>query len=131
MLQTLRKSEGSLVMPIPREFVDQNGLTDGSRVTVRLVARRLIVEVRTRPRYSVANLMSEMPGGLPGVEGWDELPSVGAEDDSSVERSAGDRLLRFAASQENVDRVAMRLAFCVAALGAVVAIATIAAMIAK
>ncbi|KAF7961855.1 hypothetical protein AWV80_28485 [Cupriavidus sp. UYMU48A] len=118
-------------MPIPQEFLDRNALTDGSRVAVRLVGRRLIVEVPGRSRYRVANRMSELPGALSGVEGRNELPSVGAEDDSSVVRSAGNRLWRFAASQENVDRLAMRLAFCVAALGAVVAIATIVATIAK
>ena len=42
-----------------------------------------------------------------------------------------DKLLRFAASQENIDRVAMRLATGVAVLGMPVAIATIAAMIAR
>lgn len=42
-----------------------------------------------------------------------------------------DKLLRFAALQENIDRVATRLAIGVAVLGVPVAIATIAAMIAK
>ncbi len=31
------------------------------------------------PRYKLANLMAEMPQGLPRVEGWDEMPSVGLE----------------------------------------------------
>lgn len=42
-----------------------------------------------------------------------------------------DKLLRFAASQENIDRVAMRFAIGVALLGVPVAIATIVAMIAR
>lgn len=33
----------------------------------------------TRPRYKLADLMAEMPEGLPRVEGWDETPSVGLQ----------------------------------------------------
>lgn len=40
-------------------------------------------------------------------------------------------LLQFAASQENVDRVATRLAIVVAVLGALVAVVTIVAIVAK
>lgn len=102
MLQTLRKSGRTLVLPLPKEFIGRNALTDGSRVAVRVVGRRLIVEMPARPRYSVASLMSEMPGSLPRAEGWDELRPVDGEGDSGLVRSAGNRLLRFAASQENV-----------------------------
>lgn len=31
--------------------------------------------------YELADLMAEMPRGLPRVEGWDEMPSVGLEND--------------------------------------------------
>lgn len=39
----------------------------------------MIVEVLIHPRYKLADLMAEMPEGLPRVEGWDEMPSVGLE----------------------------------------------------
>ena len=32
-----------------------------------------------RPRYKLADLMTEMEDGLPRVDGWDEMPSVGRE----------------------------------------------------
>ncbi|GMV69715.1 MAG: hypothetical protein AMXMBFR76_21540 [Pseudomonadota bacterium] len=79
MLQTLRKAGGSLVMTVPKTFIDQNGLREGAQVELHLMGRKMTVEVPTRPRYRLADLMAEMPEGLPRVEGWDEIPSVGLE----------------------------------------------------
>ena len=79
MLQTLRKAGGSLVMTVPKAFIDQNGLGEGSQVELYLLGKRMTVEAPTRPRYKLADLMTEMPEGLPRVEGWDELASVGLE----------------------------------------------------
>ncbi len=39
----------------------------------------MTIEAPTRPRYKLVDLMAEMPQGLPRVEGWDEMPSVGLE----------------------------------------------------
>ena len=79
MLQTLRKAGGSLVMTVPKAFIDQNGLGEGSQVELHLLGKKMTVEAPTRPRYKLADLMAEMPQGLPRVEGWDEMPSVGLE----------------------------------------------------
>jgi len=79
MLQTLRKAGGSLVMTVPKVFVDQNGLVEGSQVELHLQGKKMTVEAPTRPRYKLADLMAEMPQGLPRVEGWDDMPSVGLE----------------------------------------------------
>lgn len=79
MFQTLRKSGGSLVMTIPKAFIDQNGLSDGSQVELHVVGKKMTVEAPKRPRYNLLDLMAEMPEGLPRVEGWDEIPSVGLE----------------------------------------------------
>ena len=35
----------------------------------------------SRPEHELAELMAEMPDGLPRVEGWDEMPTVGLEND--------------------------------------------------
>lgn len=80
MLQTLRKAGGSLVMTIPKAFTDQNGLNEGSQVALRLQGKKLTVEAPARPRYKLTDLMAEMPQGLPMVEGWDDMPSVGLEE---------------------------------------------------
>ena len=81
MLQTLRKAGGSLVMTIPKTFIEQNGLSDGSKVELRLSGKKLMVEAPAKPRYKLADLMAEMPARLPKVKGWDEMPSVGREQD--------------------------------------------------
>ena len=36
---------------------------------------------RDRPRYKLADLLAEMPEGLPRVEGWDEMLAAGREND--------------------------------------------------
>jgi len=79
MLQTLRRAGGSLVMTVPKVFVQQNGLAEGSQVELHLVGKKMTVEAPTRPRYKLADLMAQMPDGLPRVEGWDEMPSAGQE----------------------------------------------------
>lgn len=79
MLQTLRKAGGSLVMTIPRAFIDQNGLGAGSELALHLSGKKMIIEAPSRPRYQLSDLMAEMPDGLPMVEGWDEMPPVGRE----------------------------------------------------
>jgi len=62
-----------------RAFIDQNCLAEGSQVELHLAGKKMTVEAPSRPRYRLADLMAEMPGGLPRVEGWDEMPSVGLE----------------------------------------------------
>ena len=79
MLQTLRKAGDSLVMTVPKAFVVQNGLGEGSQVELQLLGKKMTVEAPSRPRYKLADLMAEMPQGLPRVEGWDEMHSVGLE----------------------------------------------------
>lgn len=79
MLQTLRKAGGSLVMTVPKAFIEQNGLGEGSQVELHLQGKKMTIEAPTRPRYKLVDLMSEMPEGLPRVEGWDEMSCVGLE----------------------------------------------------
>jgi len=43
MLQTLRKAGGSLVMTVPKAFIDQNGLGDGSQVELHLLGKKMTV----------------------------------------------------------------------------------------
>lgn len=79
MLQTLRKAGGSIVMTVPKAFISQNGLREGSQVELRLTGQTMTVEAPKRTRYKLANLMAEMPQGLPRTEGWEEMPSVRLE----------------------------------------------------
>ncbi len=79
MFQTLRRAGGSLVMTIPKAFIDQNNLAEGSQVELHLAGRKMSVEAPVRPRYKLADLMAEMPEELPVVEGWDDMRPVGLE----------------------------------------------------
>lgn len=79
MLQALRRAGGSIVMTVPKVFIEQNGLKDGSFVELKLSGKKMTVEAPSRPRYKLDELMAEMPDGLPRVQGWDEMPAVGLE----------------------------------------------------
>ncbi len=80
MLQTLRRAGGSLVMTVPKAFIEQNHLQDGSQVGLSLEGKRMTVDAPTKKKYRLEDLMAEMPAGkLPMVEGWDNLVPVGRE----------------------------------------------------
>lgn len=79
LLQTLRRAGDSLVMTVPKAFVEQNGLREGSQVELHFAGRRLTLEALRRRRYTSVGLLAEMPEGLPPVEGWDEMSPVGRE----------------------------------------------------
>ena len=79
MLQSLRRAGGSLVMTIPKSFIEQNGLLDGSQVELNLAGNTMTVEATPKRRYKLADLLAEMPDGLPRVEGWEETADIGLE----------------------------------------------------
>lgn len=80
MLQTLRRAGGSLVMTVPKAFIEQNHLQDGSQVELSLEGHRMTIAAPTKRRYKLADLLAEMPAGkLPMVEGWDAMSPVGRE----------------------------------------------------
>lgn len=79
MEQLLRRAGGSLVMTVPKAFIEQNRLQDGSRVQLELAGAQMTIKASRRPRYALSQLLSEMPGELPMVEGWDSMPAVGLE----------------------------------------------------
>jgi len=54
-------------------------LFNGSQVELHLAGETMTVQAPSKPRYKLADLMAEMPDGLPRVEGWEEMPTVGME----------------------------------------------------
>jgi antitoxin component of MazEF toxin-antitoxin module len=125
--QTLRKIGETLAMTIPREFIDRNGLAEGSHVELHFAGSRMIVEVAARPRYTAADPMQEMSEGFPRAEGGG-MPSIGVESGGGAMSSVATRLSHFAASQKNIDWLAIRLFVCVAVVCLLVVIATVVAM---
>ncbi len=79
MLQTLRRAGGSLVMTIPRAFIEQNQLQEGAKVDLLLEGARMTISVPRKHRYKLEELLAEMPGKLPRVKGWDAMRPVGKE----------------------------------------------------
>jgi antitoxin ChpS len=79
MLQTLRRAGGSLVMTVPKAFIEQNQLREGSQVDLLLEGARMTINATRKRRYKLEDLLAEMPGELPLVDGWDEMKSVGME----------------------------------------------------
>ncbi|PRC92015.1 AbrB/MazE/SpoVT family DNA-binding domain-containing protein [Solimicrobium silvestre] len=80
MLQTLRRAGGSLVMTVPKAFIEQNNLQDGSQVELSLEGHRMTIDAPTKRRYKLDALLAEMPAGkLPMVEGWDDMKPAGLE----------------------------------------------------
>jgi len=74
----LRKSGGSLIMTIPPSYAEQNGLDAGSCVSVDING----IELKVKPgrkRKTLAELLAATPLDAGRVEGWDEMPVVGAE----------------------------------------------------
>jgi antitoxin ChpS len=79
MQQTLRRAGGSLVMTVPKAFIEQNQLQEGSQVNLMLEGARMTISAEQKRRYKLQDLLDEMTGELPTVEGWDEMPAVGKE----------------------------------------------------
>ena len=80
MLQTLRRAGGSLVMTVPKAFIEQNNLQDGSQVELSLEGSQMTINAPAKRRYKLEDLLAEMPAGkLPKVPGWDEMVPVGLE----------------------------------------------------
>ena len=79
MLQTLRRAGGSLVMTVPKAFIEQNQLQEGSKVDRLLEGARMTVSAPRKRRYSLEDLLAEMPRKLPRVKGWDAMRPVGKE----------------------------------------------------
>ena len=78
MQQTLRRAGGSLVMTIPKPFVEQNGLHEGSQVDLLLEGARMTISAPRVRRYKL-ELLAEMPDEMPRVEGWDTMQPAGKE----------------------------------------------------
>lgn len=74
MKLNIQKWGNSAAIRLPTAMMVQIGATVGDSVEVDPSAFRV-----AKPVYKLAELMAEMSGGLPMVEGWDAMPSIGKE----------------------------------------------------
>lgn len=80
---TLRSVGGSVVMAIPKRVLELVHLHSGSQVNIDVRDGCLIVEPKSRPRYTLAELMAQcdLSQSLnPEEREWLDSPAVGAEE---------------------------------------------------
>lgn len=77
----VQKWGNSAAMRLNAELLKQWGVKIGDTVEAEIADGALIMRpVSSRPVYRLADLLAEMPdGGLPRVENWEEMPTVGRE----------------------------------------------------
>lgn len=78
MKLSIQKWGNSAAVRLPAAMLAQLGVKVGDEFNAD-VADGAVTLQPARPKYSIASLMAEMPEGLPMVEGWDTMPSVGKE----------------------------------------------------
>jgi antitoxin ChpS len=75
---TLRRSGESLIVTIPKYYIEQNHLDAGSQLSVEIAGHELKLKpARRRPH--LAELLEATPPGKQRVEDWDEIPAAGNE----------------------------------------------------
>jgi antitoxin ChpS len=60
---TLRTLGGSVVMTIPKTILDQAHLHAGEQVDIAVEGGRLVVEPRTKPHYTLTELLARCDAG--------------------------------------------------------------------
>ena len=78
----LRKVEGSVMLTIPPVILDAVGLADGTKVNISIDGDRLVVEQRSRPSYTLEELLAQCDPRLnfsSEDEEWLESAAVGEE----------------------------------------------------
>jgi len=78
----LRKVEGSVMLAIPPGILDAVGLCDGTKVNISIDGDRLVVEQRSRPSYTLEELLAQCDQHLefsPEDKEWLESASIGKE----------------------------------------------------
>ena len=79
----LRRVGGSIMLAVPPALLDLLRLRAGAKVDIDVQNGRLIVQPRTRPRYSLDQLLAqcEEPGDVPSTEdrAWMDAKPVGNE----------------------------------------------------
>ena len=79
---TLRNVGGSVMMAIPKPFLETLGLAANSKVEVTIEDGRLITIPRARPKYTLEELLAQCDPDAPWSEEereWMDAPSVGNE----------------------------------------------------
>jgi antitoxin ChpS len=74
--------DGSVTIKIPREAMDQLGLTAKSRMTIYIEDGKFSAKKQNRPRYKLADLLAQCDFSIPPTReelDWLNDPPVGRE----------------------------------------------------
>lgn len=82
MKLNIQKWGNSAAIRLPTAMLAQIGARIGDAVEVDPAAFRV-----AKPKYKLADLLAEMPDGLPVIDGWDTLEPVGNEE-STLQQKA-------------------------------------------
>ena len=78
----LRQVGGSIMVAIPPALLEQLRMSANTSVSITIEEGRLVVEAKTRPRYTVAALLAECDAEASspvGDEIWASGPAAGEE----------------------------------------------------
>jgi len=78
----LRRVEDSVILAIPPAILDVVGLSVGTKVNVSIDGDRLVVEQRSRPSYTLEELLAQCDPNMdysPEDKEWLEADAVGKE----------------------------------------------------
>ena len=76
MRLNIQKWGNSAAVRLPSVMLAQMGARIGDAFEVDVANGQATIRL-ARPKYKLADLLAEMPDGLPRVEGWDAMPDVG------------------------------------------------------
>jgi antitoxin ChpS len=82
LIATLRTVGGSTMMTIPKPILEGLGFAANEQVTLRIDGRRLVVEPRSRPKYTLAELVAQCDGNADPdavAREWEAAEPVGRE----------------------------------------------------
>ena len=78
----LRKVGGSVMLAVPKVFLDQLNLQVGATVGITINNDHMVVNPKPRPRYTLTELLAVSDYSHPqpaGEREWVDTPSVGGE----------------------------------------------------
>ena len=76
----IQKWGNSAAVRLPGALLAQMQANVGDALELEMSAQHAILKL-AKPRYKLADLMAEMPDGLPMLQDWDAMPAVGKEQD--------------------------------------------------
>lgn len=81
MQVSLQRNGDQWFVVVPDEYVKLHELKEGDPVHLPAHGQPETLVTKEKParKYSLEELLAEMPKEVPLVEGWDEMPSVGLE----------------------------------------------------